>query len=177
MNIFFYVYTFLSVHSVYALMVFELIQKIPLPYTIISLLFASLKLLTNFENSYWNPPQNSLLCDWSMLSSTDLSLALAAGKMCKNQPVPCGYRYDFTESQAASFKHFQCPNHALGSLKQVTGRIFKISNFNFKGASENFEFDFYEGTCEWWWWGCLTPPPPPAPSHTPSDQGRTARSP
>jgi hypothetical protein len=30
---------------------------------------------------------------------------------------------------------------ALGYLQRVTGRIFKISNF--KGASENFEFDFF----------------------------------
>ncbi len=31
---------------------------------------------------------------------------------------------------------------ALGSLKRVTGRIFKIVS-NFKGASLNFEFDFF----------------------------------
>ncbi len=44
-------------------------------YTVINFLFASLKLLTNFENAYWNPPQSSLLCDWSMFSSSHLSLA------------------------------------------------------------------------------------------------------
>jgi hypothetical protein len=37
-----------------------------------------MKILTNFENAYRNPPQNSLRCDWSMFSSADLSLA--AGK-------------------------------------------------------------------------------------------------
>ncbi len=37
---------------------------------------------TNLENAYWNPPQNYLLCDWSMFSSADLSLA--AGKIFKN---------------------------------------------------------------------------------------------
>jgi hypothetical protein len=50
-----------------------------------NLLFASLKLLTNlilYVIAYWNAPQNSLLCDWSMFSSADLSLA--AGKMRKN---------------------------------------------------------------------------------------------
>ncbi len=47
-----------------------------------STLFASLKLLNNFENAYWNPPQNFLFCDWSMFSNADLSLA--AGKMCED---------------------------------------------------------------------------------------------
>jgi hypothetical protein len=37
---------------------------------------------TNLENAYSNPPQNYLLCDWSMFSSADLSLA--AGKIFKN---------------------------------------------------------------------------------------------
>jgi hypothetical protein len=27
------------------------------------------------------------------------------------QKLTCGFRYDFTESQAASCKHFQCKNH------------------------------------------------------------------
>ncbi len=57
-------------------------QKILLPFPIITFLFASLKLLKNLENAYWNPPQNSLLFDWLIFSSADLSLA--AGKMCKN---------------------------------------------------------------------------------------------
>jgi hypothetical protein len=34
-------------------------------------LFASLKLLTNFENAYRHPPHNSLLCDWSLFSNVD----------------------------------------------------------------------------------------------------------
>ncbi len=73
-----------------------------LSFTIINLLFASLKLLTNFENAYWNPPQNSLLCDWLMFSSADLSVA--AGKMCKNYLVTGGFRYEFIAPQAASCK-------------------------------------------------------------------------
>jgi hypothetical protein len=44
-----------------------------------------------------------------MFSSADLSLA--AGKMRKHYLVTGGFRYDFTESQAASCKHFQCQNH------------------------------------------------------------------
>jgi hypothetical protein len=47
-----------------------------LPYTNTYFCFASLKLLTNFEIAYCNPPQVSLLCDWSMFSD----LSLAAGK-------------------------------------------------------------------------------------------------
>jgi hypothetical protein len=43
-------------------------KSFSLSYTIFNFLFASLKLLINFENTYWNPPQNSLLCDWSMFS-------------------------------------------------------------------------------------------------------------
>ncbi len=63
-------------------MVVTIFQSFSQPSTIINFLFASLKLLTNFENAYWNPPQNSLLCDWSMFSTAYLSLA--AGKMRKN---------------------------------------------------------------------------------------------
>ncbi len=62
-------------------MVFNVFPKLSPPYTIINFLFASFKLLTDFENAYWNPPQNFLLCDWSMFSSADLSLA--AGNMHK----------------------------------------------------------------------------------------------
>jgi hypothetical protein len=41
--------------------------------------------------------------------SADLSLT--AGKMHKNELGTGGFRYDFTESQAASCKHFQSQNH------------------------------------------------------------------
>ncbi len=51
-----------SVLSVYALMVFKVFQNFSLSYTIINCLFASLNLITNFENAYWNPPLNFLLC-------------------------------------------------------------------------------------------------------------------
>ncbi len=52
-----------------------------------------------------------------------------AGLICHRR-LP---RFDFTESQAASCMHFQCQIASLGSLKRVTERIFKISNF--KGGS------------------------------------------
>jgi len=45
----------------------------------------------------------SLLCDWSMLSSANLSLA--GGKMRKKFLVTGGFRQESTESQAASCKH------------------------------------------------------------------------
>ncbi len=35
---------------------------------------------------------------------------LAAGKICKNQLVTDGFWYVFTDSQAASCKHFHCRN-------------------------------------------------------------------
>ncbi len=63
-------------------MVFKVFQKFFTPYKIIYFLVASLKLLTNFENAYWNPAQNSLICDLSMFFSAGLSLA--AAKMRKN---------------------------------------------------------------------------------------------
>ncbi len=53
-------------------------NKFSLPEQFINFLFTSLKFLTNFKNAYWNPPQKSLLCDWSMFYIADLSLA--AGK-------------------------------------------------------------------------------------------------
>ncbi len=42
--------------------------------------FYLLLLLTNFENAYWNPPQNSLLCDCPMFSSAEISLAARRGR-------------------------------------------------------------------------------------------------
>ncbi len=62
------------------------LKSLSLPYTTINFLFASLKWLTNFENAYWNPPQNPLLCDWSMFPSAGPGAdpSLAAGKMRKN---------------------------------------------------------------------------------------------
>jgi hypothetical protein len=68
--------------SVYALMVSKLFKSFSRPYTIINFIFASLKLLINFENAYRNPLHNFLLCDWPMFYSVDASLA--AEKMHKN---------------------------------------------------------------------------------------------
>jgi hypothetical protein len=69
-----------------------------------------------------------------MLSSDDLSLA--AGKMPKNLLVTGGFRYDFSESQAASCKHFNAKNAALGSLKRLLEGFSKLVS-NFKGARKN----------------------------------------
>jgi hypothetical protein len=81
-------------------------KSFSLPYIIVNFLIASLKVLTNVENAYWNPPQNSLLCDWSMFSTADLSLG--AWKMRKNWLVTGGFRYDFTLSRADACNHFRC---------------------------------------------------------------------
>ncbi len=62
-----------------------------LPYTIIRFLFVSLKLLTNFENAYWNPSQNFLLCDRSTFPGVDPHWL--QGKLCKNWFVTGGLRF------------------------------------------------------------------------------------
>ena len=74
----------------YALTVSRSFKSFSVSYIIIIFLFASLKLLTNFENAYRNPPQNFLLCDWSMFPSADLSLA--AGKLRKYELVTGGLK-------------------------------------------------------------------------------------
>jgi hypothetical protein len=60
-------------------MVFKIFPKL---FTTLynNFLIASLKLITNFENTYSNPPQNSLLCDWSIFSNAELSLAAGESK-------------------------------------------------------------------------------------------------
>ncbi len=99
------------ISTVYALLGFtRSFKSISLPHTIIYLLL----LLTNFENAYWNPPQNSLPCDWSFFTSADL--LLAAEKILKELIVTGGLRYDFTESQAASCLHFQSQNRRFRVL-------------------------------------------------------------
>jgi len=53
-----------------------------------------MKLLTNFANVFWNPPQNSLHCDWPMFS---------------NVRLPIGFRENapkFTRHRAASCMRF-----------------------------------------------------------------------
>jgi len=67
-------------------------KSFSLHYTIITFLFASLKLLPNFENAYGNPPQNFLLCDWSMFSSADLSLAAEKELTCHRRLLVLFYR-------------------------------------------------------------------------------------
>jgi hypothetical protein len=90
-------------------------KSFSLPYIIIKFLFVSLKLLTNFENAYWNPPQNSLLCDRSTFPGVDPSLA--AGKIV--QELICHRR--------------------LTVLQNHNGILVS----NFKGASYNFEFNSF----------------------------------
>ncbi len=110
--------------------------------------FASLKLFINFENAYWNPSQNTLLCDWPMTSIecrpiyhwlqgkySRINLSQAASGLilqnCRRLPVSI----------------FIVKIANLGSLKRVTVSIFKISTVsNFKWSSYNFEFDFFSST-------------------------------
>ncbi len=119
--------------SVYALIVFKSFKCFSLCYTIINFLFASLKLLTNSENSYCNPPQNSLLCDVVDVSSIDPSLA--AGKMCQNLLDPGS----FGKILQDLIRHPVCNLRVnLGSRKRVTERMIKIrkkTQGNFKTIS------------------------------------------
>ncbi len=59
--------------------------SLPVPWTFINFslaFFENYFLDTDFDNSYWNPLQNPLFCDWSMFCSAYLSLA--AEKMRNN---------------------------------------------------------------------------------------------
>jgi hypothetical protein len=93
-----------------------------------------LKLLANFENAY---TEALLRIPFSVIgSSANLSLAVQ-GKCAKinlSQAASTAFQYDFKESQAGSYKHFQCQIAALASLKRVIGRDFKLIS-NLKGAS------------------------------------------
>jgi hypothetical protein len=66
-----------------------------------------------------------------MFSSPDLSLA--AGKMRENYLVTGGgFRYYFTETQAASCKRFQCQNRRFRVFEAVHWKDFQnqyLSNF------------------------------------------------
>jgi hypothetical protein len=59
-----------------------------------------------------------------MFSSADLSFA--AGKMRENLHVTIGFRYSFTESQAASCKHFQCQNRRFRVFESGYWKYFQI---------------------------------------------------
>ncbi len=75
-------------------MVFKVFQMLFTSLYSYQLFVCFFEIFTYFENANWNPPQNSLLCDWSIFSSADL--ALAAGKMCKNELITgiyCSYSF------------------------------------------------------------------------------------
>jgi hypothetical protein len=59
-----------------------------------------------------------------MLSGADLSLA--AGKVRKNQLVTGGFQDDFTYQRRLPVSILSINIAALGSVKRVTGGIFKI---------------------------------------------------
>jgi hypothetical protein len=72
----------ISTFCVYARMVFKAFQKLFITLYYYYLFICFFEILANFENPYRNPPQNFVLCDWSMFCNADLSLA--AGKMRGN---------------------------------------------------------------------------------------------
>ncbi len=128
MNIFVNVLTFYQYFLCMGWWFSRYFKRFSMPYTNIYFLFASLKLHSNSVNANWNHPQNSFLCDWSMFFRVDHSVV--AGK---NKIVTGGFRYAIIESQVVSCTHFSVKISALGSVKRVTERIFKISKYsNFK---------------------------------------------
>jgi hypothetical protein len=89
--------------------------------------YASLKLLTYFENAYCNPPQNSLLCDlFSLVISCDLLCDWLQGKCAR-----------INLSKAASCNHFQCQIVALGLLEAFSKLV---SNLKEQARTLNFIF-------------------------------------
>jgi hypothetical protein len=103
-----------------------LLYGVLLCYLILQFLFTSMKLFTHCVNAYWNPPQVSHLCDWSMFSSLHPSLDNL--EMHQNISVTGGFRYDFSWSQAAFCVHLYGQNSRCGVSQRVTERVFVISN-------------------------------------------------
>jgi hypothetical protein len=68
----------------------------------------------------------STFCAWADVFQ---GLSSAAEKMDKHSLVTGGFRYDFTEAQAAFCEHFQCQNRRFRIFEAgyFTRRIFKIS--------------------------------------------------
>ncbi len=94
-----------------------------LHHTIINFLFASINLLTNFENSYWNHPQNFLLCGWSISQvPTSHWLLWKSAGMNLSQALPVW----FYRNRRLPVSIFSVKIDALGFLKRVTWRTFKI---------------------------------------------------
>jgi len=124
--------TFLSVLSLYALVVFKVFQKLLTTIFNYLHLFASLKLLTSFENAHRNPPQNFLLCGWPMFSSADLSLVI----VCKeNEQELTSYRrhpvilYRITDGFLNAFPVSISPRYGLwsGVLEGFSKLVIQIS--------------------------------------------------
>ncbi len=77
--------------------------------------------LITFYLLLWN---SNYLLILKMLTETLLLCRPLIG--CRENAQELTFHRRISESQAASCKHFQWQNPASGSLKQVTGRIFKI---------------------------------------------------
>jgi hypothetical protein len=82
------------------MMVSRSFKSCSLPCTIINFLIASLTLLANFENALFKAPF-SVIGRCSLVPTSHLQ-----GKCAR-------INYDFTESQAAFCKHFQCENRRI----------------------------------------------------------------
>jgi hypothetical protein len=115
---------FLCMHR--RMMVFKVFQKLITTLytnTIIYILTAFLKLLNDFENAYRNPPQNFLLCDCSLVPTSHW----LQGKCARNNLSRAASGMILLNHKRLPVKIFSDKIVAVGSLKRVTGRIFKIS--------------------------------------------------
>jgi hypothetical protein len=104
-----------------------------LSYTIINFLLASFKLLNNFENACLNPPENSLrmIGQCSHVPSTHW----LQGKCARINLTQAAFGKNLQNHRRLPVSIFLNVKIAtLGSLKRVTGMIFKLVS-NFKGAS------------------------------------------
>jgi hypothetical protein len=96
-------------------------KSFSLPYPIINFLIASLK----FWKCLLNPPQYSLLCDWSMFSSTDLSLAEV--KCARNNLSQAASGMISQNHRRLPVSIFRDKIAALGFLKRFQGGIQNYS--------------------------------------------------
>ncbi len=110
-------------------------KSFSLPYTNINFLFASLKLLTNFENTVLTETLHRI--PFSVIVKVLWCRPLIG---CRKNAhgstglVTGGFRYDFTESQVASYRHFQLSKSPLKGLWSGLREGFSKLVSNVKGA-------------------------------------------
>ncbi len=101
-----------------------------------------MKLLTNFENAHWNPPQSSILCDWSKFANVDPSLV--AGKYAKftcHRRLSIWYKritggFLFAGSKPPLWRFWR---GLLWAFSKLVNKAFQRD----ERSEQNFDFDFF----------------------------------